>query len=1047
MSSVQANVRAAGLNSAAALLDEMKLLGEVPSKPSARKVLNSELWHACAGPLVSLPQPGSLVYYFPQGHSEQVTASTRKIANSQIPAYTDLPSQLMCQVHNVTLHADKETDEIYAQMTLQPVTSENDVFPIPDLGHTRCKHPTEFFCKILTASDTSTHGGFSVPRRAAEKLFPQLDYSMQPPNQELIVRDLHDNLWTFRHIYRGQPKRHLLTTGWSLFVGAKRLKAGDSVLFIRDEKSQLLLGVRRANRKQTALTSSVLSTDSMHIGVLAAAAHAAANRSPFTVYYNPRACPSEFIIPLTKYHKAAYTQVSIGMRFGMMFETEESSKRRLYMGTIVGISDYDPVRWPNSRWRNLQVEWDEHGYGERPDRVSLWEIETPESLFAFPNVTSSLKRQCLPGYVGPAINNHFVNLKPFPKPTEDGNVDTQHFFAGLGSENLLRLLNKPCNPNRDGLLAHHQSIYASILQNVRNSELSRSFSVTMPPLHTVGSSTQQEVVTTAAMQQKQHFSPQQGMDPLQNVVSQEHRFYLVPTQGIKLDFVSGTQVKSQVSDHEEARPAEHEQNFQDHNTRGENGINQQGSEDASLQESIPQQSEVASVAFPGDLDSQSDGMIKTLSHDMLAEHMDQLSKHQNGESTSTGPFDRVNLAAQISANPALQVKEQSDHKLVQQQNDPSRTQSPGLHAAQSSDMCNLNYLLPHQDCSHPILDNDDWMTQHSCLQSFMGSSKTPEFPYINSKLDSFYLSAAENATTSSADISSMANPNSFEPTETFQLSCISDSGTPQRITTDIQEFLGTQLNSLDDELLVQGILSSEVHNLDVQGDCTVLQGVSNPYGVMDLSEESNNQGETISNLRFDPSNESMDMGHVPGVAIDGLSPIGSSRFQIPSVMPVCNFTSNQESMSHITSKRMTDSVFSLQDVHDSSAGTSSASIATNDYSLYRGSRKPACQQPLRTYTKVQKVGSVGRSIDVTRFSNYCELRSAVACMFGLEGQLDDPRGSEWKLVYVDYENDVLLVGDDPWEEFISCVKCIRILSPSEVQQMSQEGMQLMDGFA
>lgn len=40
--------------------------------PGARKVINSELWHACAGPLVSLPQPGSLVYYFPQGHSEQV---------------------------------------------------------------------------------------------------------------------------------------------------------------------------------------------------------------------------------------------------------------------------------------------------------------------------------------------------------------------------------------------------------------------------------------------------------------------------------------------------------------------------------------------------------------------------------------------------------------------------------------------------------------------------------------------------------------------------------------------------------------------------------------------------------------------------------------------------------------------------------------------------------------------------------------------------------------------------------------------------------------
>jgi len=38
----------------------------------AKKVINSELWHACAGPLVCLPQRGSLVYYFPQGHSEQV---------------------------------------------------------------------------------------------------------------------------------------------------------------------------------------------------------------------------------------------------------------------------------------------------------------------------------------------------------------------------------------------------------------------------------------------------------------------------------------------------------------------------------------------------------------------------------------------------------------------------------------------------------------------------------------------------------------------------------------------------------------------------------------------------------------------------------------------------------------------------------------------------------------------------------------------------------------------------------------------------------------
>lgn len=38
-----------------------------------KRVLNSELWHACAGPLVSLPAIGSRVVYFPQGHSEQVS--------------------------------------------------------------------------------------------------------------------------------------------------------------------------------------------------------------------------------------------------------------------------------------------------------------------------------------------------------------------------------------------------------------------------------------------------------------------------------------------------------------------------------------------------------------------------------------------------------------------------------------------------------------------------------------------------------------------------------------------------------------------------------------------------------------------------------------------------------------------------------------------------------------------------------------------------------------------------------------------------------------
>ncbi|CAN6338971.1 unnamed protein product [Urochloa humidicola] len=366
-------------------LSPSKMPEPSPESDGEQRCLNSELWHACAGPLVSLPMVGSRVVYFPQGHSEQVAASTNKEVDAQIPNYPNLPPQLICELHNVTMHADAETEEVYAQMTLQPLSPEEQKEPfLPiELG-AGSKQPTNYFCKTLTASDTSTHGGFSVPRRAAEKVFPPLDFSQQPPVQELIARDLHDNEWKFRHIFRGQPKRHLLTTGWSVFVSAKRLVAGDSIIFIWNDSNQLLLGIRRANRPQTVMPSSVLSSDSMHIGLLAAAAHAAATNSRFTIFYNPRASPSEFVIPLAKYVKAVYhTRVSVGMRFRMLFETEESSVRR-YMGTITGISDLDSERWPNSHWRSVKVGWDESTAGDKQPRVSLWEIEPLTTFPMYP---------------------------------------------------------------------------------------------------------------------------------------------------------------------------------------------------------------------------------------------------------------------------------------------------------------------------------------------------------------------------------------------------------------------------------------------------------------------------------------------------------------------------------------------------------------------------------------------------------------------------------------------------------------------------------------
>lgn len=101
---------------------------------------------------------------------------------------------------------------------------------------------------------------------------------------------------------------------------------------------------------------------------------------------------------------------------------------------------------------------------------------------------------------------------------------------------------------------------------------------------------------------------------------------------------------------------------------------------------------------------------------------------------------------------------------------------------------------------------------------------------------------------------------------------------------------------------------------------------------------------------------------------------------------------------------------------------------------------PAPQfQRMRTFTKVYKRGAVGRSVDITRYSGYHDLKQDLARRFGIEGQLEDGQKIGWKLVYVDHESDVLLVGDDPWEDFVNCVRCIKILSPQEVQQMSLDG--------
>ncbi|KAG2575584.1 hypothetical protein PVAP13_7KG382600 [Panicum virgatum] len=770
-------------------------IGQTPPLPpeEEKKCLNSELWHACAGPLVCLPTVGTRVVYFPQGHSEQVAASTNKEVDGHIPNYPNLPPQLICQLHDVTMHADVETDEVYAQMTLQPLNpqEQNDAYLPAEMG-IMSKQPTNYFCKTLTASDTSTHGGFSVPRRAAERVFPPLDFTQQPPAQELIARDIHDVEWKFRHIFRGQPKRHLLTTGWSVFVSAKRLVAGDSVLFI---------------------------CDSMHIGLLAAAAHAAATNSRFTIFYNPRASPSEFVIPLSKYIKAVFhTRISVGMRFRMLFETEESSVRR-YMGTITEVSDADPVRWPSSYWRSVKVGWDESTAGERPPRVSLWEIEPLTTFPMYPSLFPLRVKH--PWYSGVAALHDESNALMWLRGVAgEGGFQSLNFQSpGIGSWGQQRL-------------------HPSLLSNDHDQY--------------------QAVVAAAAASQSGGYLKQQFLHLQQPMQSPQEQCNLNPL----------------------------------------------------LQQQIMQQASQQQLVSP---DSQN--MQSVLSPSSIQQQLHQLQQMQHAH---------------------------NDQKQKIQPDQPYQVPSSAVLPSPTSLPSHLREKFGFSD---PNVNSSSYISSsihENMLESnfLQGSSKCVDLSRFNQPL-----------------VSEQQQQQAWK-----------------------QKFMGSQSMSF--------------------GGSGSLNSPTSKDGSVDNKVGHDGQNQSLFSPQVD--NSSLLYNMVPNltsnVADNNISaiPSGSTYLQNP------------------TYGCLDDSSGLLQNTGENDPTT-------------------------RTFVKVYKSGSVGRSLDITRFSNYAELREELGQMFGIKGQLDDPDRSGWQLVFVDRENDVLLLGDDPWESFVNSVWYIKILSPEDVHKMGKQG--------
>uniref|UniRef100_A0A804NTL3 Auxin response factor n=1 Tax=Zea mays TaxID=4577 RepID=A0A804NTL3_MAIZE len=352
-----------------------------PAAAGAERCVDRQLWLACAGGMCTVPPVGASVYYFPQGHAEHALG----LAGAADLSAARVPALVPCRVTAVRYMADPDTDEVFARIRLVPLRggdADADAGGVEDdaAAADEQEKPASF-AKTLTQSDANNGGGFSVPRYCAETIFPRLDYAADPPVQTVVAKDVHGAAWKFRHIYRGTPRRHLLTTGWSTFVNQKKLVAGDSIVFLRGDSGDLHVGIRRAKRGfcgagggggddspaagwdhyaglmrgNVSPCAAAKARGKVRPEDVAEAARLAAAGQSFEVVYYPRASTPEFCVRAAAVRVAMRVQWSPGMRFKMAFETEDSSRISWFMGTVAGVQVTDPIRWPQSPWRLLQV--------------------------------------------------------------------------------------------------------------------------------------------------------------------------------------------------------------------------------------------------------------------------------------------------------------------------------------------------------------------------------------------------------------------------------------------------------------------------------------------------------------------------------------------------------------------------------------------------------------------------------------------------------------------------------------------------------------------
>nr|CAD1838693.1 unnamed protein product [Ananas comosus var. bracteatus] len=283
---------------------------------------------------------------------------------------------VLCRVVGVRYLANPHTDEVFAVIALEPG---------------RLLPPRAAPGGGSAAGGGGGGGGWCRSRRCSPRATPTmaegspspgtaptpsspLDMSKDPPVQYLSIRDVHGGRWEFRHIYRGTPRRHLLTTGWSIFVNAKKLVAGDVVVFARNEAKELFVGIRRAYRSFPKPSPATFphreiedEPEPENVRVLAVrqgpgapvdgggGGEAGEARASVRGDVLPEAGAAEFVVPKEAVDASLMVNWSAGIRVRMPVETEDSSRMTWFQGTVEEIMAKDMGQGPSHHG----IDWDE----------------------------------------------------------------------------------------------------------------------------------------------------------------------------------------------------------------------------------------------------------------------------------------------------------------------------------------------------------------------------------------------------------------------------------------------------------------------------------------------------------------------------------------------------------------------------------------------------------------------------------------------------------------------------------------------------------------